>query len=114
MQIYNDENNLYFKNSFIFSILAACFSLISEYFSETLFICFGTSSETLSYTTFEQQMNLQGGEYLLSFGCTGFEADSLCVYHRLYDVTHIGVISSKNSIGFFDMNSKVELLTKEG
>lgn len=64
--------------------------------------------------TFEQQMNLQGGEYLLSFGCTGFEVDSLCVYHRLYDVTHIGVISSKNSIGFFDMNSKVELLTKEG
>lgn len=59
--------------------------------------------------TFNQKMDLQSGEYLLSFGCTGFEGGTLAVYHRLYDVTHISVISSKNSIGFYDMNSSVKL-----
>ena len=59
--------------------------------------------------TFTQQMNLQGGEYLLSFGVTGYEKDTFCVYHRLYDAVNITVISDKNTVGFFDMNSKVEV-----
>lgn len=57
--------------------------------------------------TFSQKMDLQGGEYLLSLGCTCFEKDEFQVYHRLYDVISISVISDKNTVGFYDMNSKV-------
>lgn len=57
--------------------------------------------------TFEQKMDLQGGEYLLSFGCTGYRNGEFCVFHRLYDACNITVISSKNTVGFYDMNSKV-------
>jgi len=59
--------------------------------------------------TFEQEMNLQGGEYLLSISCTGFEQGELRAYHRLYDVINITVISDKNTVGFYDMNSKVSI-----
>lgn len=56
---------------------------------------------------FEQDMNLQGGHYLLSLGCTGFMNGDFVVYHRLYDVINIDVISDKNTVGYYDMNSKV-------
>ena len=59
--------------------------------------------------TFTQKLDLQGGEYLLSFGCTRYEADELQVYHRLYDVCGVTVISDKNTVGFYDMNSKVTI-----
>ena len=52
-------------------------------------------------------MDLQGGEYLLSFGVTGYEGNDFTVYHRLYDALNITVISDKNTVGYFDMNSKV-------
>ena len=35
--------------------------------------------------TFKQNMSLQGGEYLLSLGVTGYEGSEFQVYHRLYD-----------------------------
>jgi teichoic acid transport system ATP-binding protein len=57
--------------------------------------------------TFTQEMNLQGGSYLLSLGCTGFERDNFTVYNRLYDICNINVISIKNSVGFYDTKSKV-------
>lgn len=57
--------------------------------------------------TFEQEMNLQGGEYLLSFGCTGYRNGEFSVFHRLYDACNITVVSSKNTVGFYDMNSAV-------
>jgi len=57
--------------------------------------------------TFTQDMNLQGGEYLLSFGVTGYEKDVFQVYHRLYDVINITVVSDKNTVGYYDMNSLV-------
>ncbi|MDE7016291.1 MAG: ABC transporter ATP-binding protein [Lachnospiraceae bacterium] len=59
---------------------------------------------------FTQDMNLQGGEYLLSLGVTGYEGDDFTVYHRLYDVLNLTVISDKNTVGFYDMNSKIEIL----
>ena len=59
--------------------------------------------------TFEQEMNLQGGEYLLSLGVTGYEGDTFTVYHRLYDVINLSVISDKNTVGFYDMNSRIEV-----
>ncbi len=57
--------------------------------------------------TFTQEMNLQGGDYLLSLGVTGYEEDEFTVYHRLYDVLNVTVISDKDTVGFYDMNSKV-------
>ncbi len=57
--------------------------------------------------TFSQEMNLQGGEYLLSLGCTGFQDGEFTVFHRLYDICNITCISSKNTVGYFDMNSDV-------
>ena len=59
--------------------------------------------------TFEQEMNLQGRDYLLSLGVTGYEGDTFTVYHRLYDVINLTVISDKNTVGFYDMNSRIEV-----
>ena len=59
--------------------------------------------------TFEQEMNLQGGEYLLSISCTGYAGGDFTVYHRLYDVINITVISDKNTVGYYDMNSEVSV-----
>ena len=66
--------------------------------------------------TFTQKIDLQGGEYLLSFGVTGFEKEEFQVYHRLYDVINMTVISDKDTVGYYDMNSRVvvkELSQKE-
>ena len=57
--------------------------------------------------SFTQNMDLQGGEYLLSMSCTGFEQGEHVVYHRLYDILNFTVISNKNTVGVYDMNSKV-------
>jgi len=59
---------------------------------------------------FTQDMNLQGGEYLLSLGVTGYEGDDFTVYHRLYDVLNLTVISDKDTVGFYDMNSRIQIL----
>ena len=57
--------------------------------------------------SFTQRMTLQGGEYLLSMSCTGFELGEHVVYHRLYDVLSLTVISNKNTVGVYDMESEV-------
>lgn len=59
--------------------------------------------------TFTQQMSLQGGEYLLSLGVTGYNGENFEVYHRLYDVLNITVISDKNTVGFYDMGSRIQV-----
>ncbi len=56
---------------------------------------------------FTQKMSLQGGEYLLSFGVTGYEGDDFKVYHRLYDALDVTVVSDKNTVGYYDMDSTV-------
>ena len=56
--------------------------------------------------TFRQNMDLQGGEYLLSISCTGYVGGEFRAYHRLYDVVGVTVISDKNTVGFYDMNSE--------
>jgi len=61
---------------------------------------------------FTQHMDLQGGEYLISMSCTGFEQGNHTVYHRMYDLFNLTVISNKNTVGVFDMNSVVT--TKKG
>lgn len=57
--------------------------------------------------SFKQNMNLQGGQYLLSVSCTGYNIDVLTIHHRLYDVCFLEVFSTKDSVGYFDMNSDV-------
>lgn len=59
--------------------------------------------------TFTQHMNLQGGEYLLSLGVTGYEGNDFTVYHRLYDVLNMTVISDKDTVGFYDPESVVKV-----
>lgn len=59
--------------------------------------------------TFTQSMNLQGGDYLVSLGCTGYMKNEFVVYHRLYDRFNITVVSDKNTVGYYDMNSKIEI-----
>ena len=59
--------------------------------------------------SFKQNMLLQGGEYLLSLGCTGFEGDEFVVYHRLYDITNIAVVSEQDTVGTFDIDSIVDI-----
>lgn len=64
--------------------------------------------------TFEQDMFLQGGEYLLSMSCTGYRDGEFQVYHRLYDVCNVTVVSDKNTVGFYDMNSVTTVEKIEG
>ncbi len=64
---------------------------------------------TVMDITFSQTINLQGGEYLLSLGVTGFEKEEFQVYHRLYDVLNMTVISDKNTVGYYDMNSRISV-----
>lgn len=62
--------------------------------------------------TFSQNMNLQGGEYLLSMSCTSFSDNQFVVHHRMYDILSITVISNKNTVGVYDMNSTVKVVSK--
>ena len=57
--------------------------------------------------TFTQRLTLQGGEYLISLGVTGYRKDTFEVYHRLYDVLNVTVVSDKNTVGFYDCESTV-------
>lgn len=63
-------------------------------------------TDIISYT---QKADLQGGEYLISFGLTGYRDGAFTVYHRLYDACSLVVVSSKNTVGFYDMNSVIEI-----
>ena len=67
----------------------------------------GAKKGQLKNITFTQKMTLQGGEYLLSLGVTGYNGDTFEVYHRLYDALNITVVSDKNTVGYYDMESKV-------
>lgn len=64
--------------------------------------------------SFKQKALMQGGEYLISFGCTVFEGENLLVNHRLYDATYLTVLSEINTIGFFDIGSITDVKKIEG
>ena len=59
--------------------------------------------------TFTQSMMLQGGDYLISLGLVGYREGNFTVYHRLYDIFNVQVISSKDTVGYYDMDSEVQL-----
>ena len=60
--------------------------------------------------TFSQNMDLQGGDYLIALGVTGFKDGAFYVYHRLYDLFNITVVSDRDTVGFFDMNSSAKVV----
>ncbi len=64
---------------------------------------------SIKEVVFTQNMSLQGGEYLLSLGVTGYVGSDFQVYHRLYDVLNVTVVSDKDTVGFYDMESVVEV-----
>lgn len=64
--------------------------------------------------SFKQKAIMQGGEYLISFGCTVFEGDDLAINHRLYDATYLTVLSEINTIGYFDIGSGTDIRLLEG
>jgi len=63
-------------------------------------------TKSLSFT---QRCLLAPGEYLINLGLTGYEEGGLAVYHRIYDACSFTLVSEKNSIGFFDMESKIAI-----
>ena len=52
---------------------------------------------------------LQGAASLISFGCTGYMEGDFHVFHRLYDACSVNVVSKKDTVGFYDMNSRIEV-----
>lgn len=61
---------------------------------------------------FQQKLILQGGPYFLSLGCTQIDnRGSLRVFHRLYDVVNLEILSKKNSNGYFDFNSSITIIS---
>ena len=60
--------------------------------------------------SFTQNMDMQGGEYMLSLGCTGYDGNDFVVHHRLYEACNLTIVSEKNTVGFYDTNSKVTLI----
>lgn len=58
---------------------------------------------------FRHRMILNPGEYLLSFGCAGFENNAYVVYDRRFDLLSFQVVSFRESVGVFDLNSEVTL-----
>ncbi len=57
---------------------------------------------------FTQRMTLQGGQYLLSLGLTGYINGELHAYHRLTDVCTVQVLSDRNTVGVFDVETQVD------
>lgn len=56
---------------------------------------------------FTQRMTLQGGQYMLSLGLTGYVDGALVAYHRLYDACHVQVLADHNTVGVFDVESRI-------
>ena len=59
--------------------------------------------------TFRQRMSLRCNDYLLALGCTGYKDGKFTVYHRLYDVCYIMVLSEKDTVGLFDLYSDIKV-----
>lgn len=67
-----------------------------------------TAGETLKIS-FTHDMLVNAGEYLLSFGCTGFEDGEFVVYDRRFDVVAFRVVSAQQGVGVFDLDSKIKI-----
>ena len=43
----------------------------------------------------------------MPYSSAGYEGDDFKVYHRLYDALDVTVVSDKNTVGYYDMDSTV-------
>lgn len=60
--------------------------------------------------SFTQPIDLQGTQFFLSLGVTKFLADgTLKVFHRLYDVLELSILSTKTTVGWFDTNTAISI-----
>lgn len=58
---------------------------------------------------FDQELLLNPGGYLLSFGCTGFEVGNYVVYDRRFDVISFEMTSDELFVGLIDLNSSISI-----
>lgn len=59
---------------------------------------------------FRQMIPFQSGSYFISLGCTGLDVKgNFTVFHRFYDVAEINVVSMKDTVGFFDTDTKIDI-----
>ena len=56
---------------------------------------------------FTQTLNAQSGRYALSLGCTGYQGDTMVVYHRLYDIILFETASDRPMVGCYDLDSAI-------
>ena len=66
-----------------------------------------TEKGSVAEVEFRQLSRLRAGDYLISLGCTGYENGSFVVYHRLYDVMSLSVVTDKAIVGYFDMDTEI-------
>jgi len=59
--------------------------------------------------TFTQPANLQLGKYALSMGCVALNENGVEVFERIYDAILFEVIGDAQMVGFFDLQSEVNL-----
>lgn len=62
---------------------------------------------------FKTQLFLGAGQYLLDFGCTRFEKDTLEILQREHEITTVDVISSRRNVGFFNPMCEVSFERKD-
>ena len=58
---------------------------------------------------FSQKANLQLGQYALSLGCVSLNENGIEIYHRLYDCILFEIIGDAKMVGFYDLQSHIEL-----
>lgn len=61
---------------------------------------------------FDQPINLNGGHYLLSFGCVSLAGGELEIFDRRHDYIAFQVISDKASVGVVDLGSRIEIVRR--
>ena len=63
--------------------------------------------------SFKQHIPLRAGKYILSLGCTKFIKDDLHIYHRLYDVVVLDILSDRNTAGLVYIDPAITLENDE-
>ena len=58
---------------------------------------------------FKQKWSLQGGDYLVSLGCTGYENGEFVVYSRLYDVFCETIFANEKFVGRWNAFSEIKI-----
>lgn len=59
--------------------------------------------------SFIQNANIQLGKYALSMGCVNLNEDGIEVHNRIYDAILFEIIGSTQMVGFYDLDSNIEI-----